>query len=573
MGTEASADPRHRRNTIVLKGRTVDHSDFTMPIGNGGYPVLSPLWWVHRLYSQIVDRMPTINKYDDYYRGDFPLPWLAPQAEDDFKRIMKMSRVNFTGLVCDAQVERMSVTGFRINDPDKVKPKKMPAQVIKPPTSNTIEIPEQEPINLGAADMDMWAIWQANDLDTYFDQGLLEAAITGQSYMLVAPNPKDESKPKMWVEHSSQCIVEFYPGNRTEVAAGLKVWRDDWTDEIHATLYLPDLIYKYRAKSPAASVKTIRPQWQRRGVKGESWPARNEMGEVAIFELPNNPRLLTGGRSELEDLCDTQDRIIKTVVDRLMTQDFGAFPAKWATGWPDKDKDGNTNPEIQVGQNRMITTEVVETKFGQFAAADLMGYIASKLDDVKDMASRSRTPAQYLLGDLSNVNGETLVASESGLVSKCGQRSRGMNGGLEGSARVARKLAKISSKGDPSMEVMWKNPGFRTEGELVSALVQMGTLGVPQEALWERWGASQEEIARWKTMAAEQQRQAAMNDATALLGENFRAQQDAAVTGSIGGRTPRRPSGRTTGGSGSAGAGGNGTGRPGGAGVAKAAAR
>jgi hypothetical protein len=203
----------------------------------------------------------------------------------------------------------------------------------------------------------------------------------------------------------------------------------------------------------------------------------------------------------------------------------------------------------------------------------LMGYIASKLDDVKDMASRSRTPAQYLLGDLSNVNGETLVASESGLVSKCGQRSRGMNGGLEGSARMSRKLAGLSSPGDQSMEAMWKNPGFRTEGELVSALVQMGTLGVPQEALWERWGASQEEIARWKTMAAEQQRQQAMNDATALLGENFRNQQDARVTGSIGGRTPRRPSGRTTGGSGSAGAGGNGTGRPGGAGVAKATPR
>jgi hypothetical protein len=547
--------------------------DFVMPIGNGGYTPLTPLWWVHRLYTQLQHRMPIINKYDDYYRGDFPLPWLAPQAEDDFKRIMKMSRVNFTGLVCDAQVERMSVEGFRINDPAKIKPKKIPRQVVKPPTSNVIELPEEEPSDLGDADMDMWRIWQANNLDTYFDQGLLEAAITGQSYLLVAPNPKDAKTPKMWVEHSSQCIVEHYPGGRTEVAAGLKVWNDDWTDEIHCTLYLPDKIYKYRAKSVSPGARSIRPRWERRGVKGEQWPAPNRLGEVPIFELPNNPRLLTGGRSELEDLCDTQDRIIKTVVDRLMTQDFGAFPAKWATGWPDKDAQGNTNPEIQVGQNRMIISDVMETKFGQFAAADLMGYIASKLDDVKDMASRSRTPAQYLLGDLSNVNGETLVASESGLVSKCGQRSRGMDGGLEGAARLTRAIAGISSKGDESMEVMWKNPGFRTEGELVSALVQMGTLGVPQEALWERWGATQTEIARWKVMRDEAARQMAMNDATALLGESFRAQQDAKVTGSIGGRTPRRTSGRTTGGSGSAGAGGNGTGRPGGAGVAKATAK
>lgn len=509
--------------------------------------------------------MRKINKYDDYYKGEFPLPWLAPQAEDAFKRIMKMSRVNFMGLVCDAQVERMVVEGFRINDPSKTKPKNRPAQRITVPSDpNSIIIPEHRPSQIGMADMDMWRIWQANGLDTTFDQGLLESAICGSSYLLVAPNPKDESTPKMWVEHASQCIVEYHPGDRTQIAAGLKVWRDDWVDEIHATLYLPDAIYKYKTKSFVAN--SPRSQWEKRIVQGESWPARNPLGEVPIYELPNNPRLLTGGRSELEDVTDSQDRIIKTVADRLMTQDFGAFPAKWATGWPDKDSSGNTNPEIQVGQNRMITSEVIETKFGQFAAADLAGYIASKLDDVKDIASRTRTPAQYLLGDLSNVNGETLVASESGLVSKCGQRCRGVNGGLEPAARMARKLAGLQAPKGYQLEVVWRNPGFRTEGELVSALVQMGTIGVPQEALWEKWGASQEEITRWKAMREEMQREQAMNDATALLGEHFRSQQ-AAEFG------PPRGGGRTTGGSGSAGAGRNGTGRPGGAGVAKATPR
>jgi hypothetical protein len=32
----------------------------------------------------------------------------------------------------------------------------------------------------------------------------------------------------------------------------------------------------------------------------------------------------------------------------------------------------------------------------------------------------------------------------------------------------------------------------------VDALVKMSTLGVPREVLWERWGATPQEIERWR---------------------------------------------------------------------------
>jgi hypothetical protein len=38
------------------------------------------------------------------------------------------------------------------------------------------------------ADRETWAIWQANNLDDDFDQGLLEATIGGTAYTLVEPN-------------------------------------------------------------------------------------------------------------------------------------------------------------------------------------------------------------------------------------------------------------------------------------------------------------------------------------------------------------------------------------------------
>ena len=49
-------------------------------------------------------------------------------------------------------------------------------------------------------------------------------------------------------------------------------------------------------------------------------------------------------------------------------------------------------------------------------------------------------------------------------------------------------------------EVIWADPEYRTEGERVDALVKMSSLGVPNEALWSKWGATPQEIERWREM-------------------------------------------------------------------------
>lgn len=478
----------------------------------------TPIWWVNRLYQVLLDRRPIINMYDDYYRGDFPLPWLAPQAADPFRRILKMSRANYIGLIVDAQCERMAVEGFRINEdigPGRVE----------------IDTKNDDP---GSADREMQRIWQANQLDTYFDQALLEATITGNSYLMVEPNDKDPKTPHIFIEHSSQVAVAFRAGsNRREAVAALKVWQDEWTGQTFATLFLQDTIHKYQSDGKERPVQfqdsmsmtsnRLMPIWDIRPVKGELVGGPNRMGMVPIWELPNNPRLLSGGQSEMYDLTDTQDRIVKTIVDRMMAQDFGAFPQKWISGWPEEDASGDPLPDIEVGRDRVITTEVAETKFGQFSAENPTVYITAKESDITDMASRSRTPAQYLLGSMNNVNGDTLKASESGLVAKVRQRMRGYNDPLESAMRAVRGLAGISTGGEESMEVIWRNPEFRTEGELVDALLKMADLGVPEEALWEKWGATPTEVVRWKGMLEDKMQRAAAGDATVILAERFRA--------------------------------------------------
>src|SRR5689334_16386395 len=141
----------------------------------------TPGWWVKRLYAKLQDRRELTDLYSDYYAGNHPLPWLAPQAREEFRRILKMTRSYYMGLVCDAPAERELIEGFRVGDAD-------------------------------AADKDTWRLWQENDLDSYSDQGILEAHITGYSYMLVEPGKSPTETPRAWIEHPSQAIVEFEPG-------------------------------------------------------------------------------------------------------------------------------------------------------------------------------------------------------------------------------------------------------------------------------------------------------------------------------------------------------------------------
>ena len=409
---------------------------------------MSPEWFRDRLYDELSTRQAEAEFFNAYYTGDHPLPYVTQQAREEFKRIIRMTRSNYMGLVCDATAERASVEGFRFSGDE-------------------------------GADEATWRIWQENNLDADSDSAWLEALICGRSFFLVAPNRNRPDVPNVWIEHPSQCVVGYEPGtNRRVRKAALKVWDDDWTGDVHATLYLNDdgvlWLYKYRAekrKLNGSAPSSTSLAWEPRRLVGEAWPAPGLLDVVPMVEVSNNPRLLSGGVSELYDVTDIQDRINKTLFDRMQTQEFGVDPQKWARAFPDTDEAGNPQT-IEFGRNRMITTDIAETAFGNFAVAPLAPYLEAKREDVKDIASRTRTPAQYLLGEMSNVNGETLKASESGLISKVRQRTRGWGEAPEEAMRIARRIAGLTGPNDSRMETIWSDPQYRTEGERTDAALK-----------------------------------------------------------------------------------------------------
>jgi hypothetical protein len=426
-------------------------------------PVGSPLWWVQRLEKKLVERKRYVDLMSAYYSGNHPVPIAHENVRDAFQRMLRLSRSNWTGLIVDAVAERLHVEGFRLGGDTK-------------------------------SDADCWNLWQANDLDADSELVHIEALVAGETCVTVWNNPKDPQVPLIKPEHPCQMIAELDPANGRELAAALKVWDDDWSNLKLATLFLPDGIHKWKTTK-----------------NGTVWKEREEtlanpLGIVPVAVFRNRPRLLTGGRSEIEDVTDIQDRVNKTILDRCMAAEYSSFRQRYSIGMeiPTDEKTGEPKPPFEAAVDRLWMAEDPDVEFGEFSATDLGPYTAAIEADIRQMAAISRTPPHYLLGGMVNISGDALKAAESGLATKAASRTRQFGEAWERVIRLAFAVLEDPRAKEIDSEVIWRDVETRTEGERVDALVKMATLGVPKAALWERWGATPQEIERWQDMAFEE---------------------------------------------------------------------
>lgn len=137
---------------------------------------------------------------------------------------------------------------------------------------------------------------------------------------------------------------------------------------------------------------------------------------------------------------------------------------------------------------------------------------------MKDIASLTCTPVRSLLGEMSNVNGETLKASESDHIAMVKQMCRYAGDGVEDVMRLAQKAAGGSP--DPLMETIWANPEYRTEGELTDAIVKRvgGRISSVRQGR-EDYGYTQAQIARLEQDDARAAAAAGLGSVAALFAQ------------------------------------------------------
>jgi hypothetical protein len=452
-------------------------------------PVSSPEWWLARLMHRLEARAAEMQVFDDYYEGHQPLAFASDKFREAFGSRFRAFSSNFMALVVDGTRERLEIQGFRFKDPK--------------------------------GDKDLWDIWQENDLDAGSQLAHTESLVKGTAYALVEPNG---GTPQITVEDPLDCIVEHGPKNRRERVAALKRWVDP-DGHLIIFVYLPEAIYKYRSDKPwptpipgwpapsiMADVQTQLSDWgglSRYEVPGEDWPLLNPLGVIPIIALPNRPRLKKGGSSEIAAVMSNQDAVNKYRADALVAAEFVAVPQRYAINLDlERDPDtGRPKEPFQSGTSRLWVVPPPDpdnpdpqpVQLGQFAAADLTPYLKAIQTEVGHIASISRTPYYYLLGEPQSIppSGESLKSSEAGLVKKIGATSIHLGEGWEETMRVA-LLAMDDSRAElRTAATIWADPETRNEAARTESIIrQYEARVIDLETAQEMLGYSPEQIAR-----------------------------------------------------------------------------
>jgi hypothetical protein len=467
---------------------------------------------IERLSRKLDGRARELEVLDRYYRGDQPLAYASAKFREAFGHLFGGFSDNFMALVVEAEAERLNVEGFRIGTGGRQEPPRSSDDASRGPGNDGTEEPAEDEDETVRADEDARRIWQANELDAESSIAHTEMLIKGDAYTLVWPNPDAADTPRITIEDALEMITEHDPQDRRKVRVALKRWIDQ-DGHYAATLYYDDRLEKYRSERAVARVsatdgawelragRSQKITWARREVEGEEWPLSNPIGKVPVTRIPNRPRLDGTSRSEIADLVPLQDAINKTCADALVAAEYAAFRQRWATGIeiPEDPETGKPIEPFEAAVNRVWYAEDEKTKFGEFEATDLRPYVALLEMWIQHAATRSRTPAHYLLGQAGTFpSGESLKATEVGLVSKARAAMRHAGEGWEQTIRLAfLAIDPDDPRGqEQDSETIWTDPENRTEAEHIDAVLKMKGLDLPPEFLWQRAGLTQNEIAR-----------------------------------------------------------------------------
>lgn len=414
--------------------------------------------WRDRLVKQLDARQTDVLRLHNYYDGNHTRPYLPEGVNNDVKALNQSCVLNLCPLVVDAVMERLEVQGFQFGADD-------------------------------TPGIDVWRqVWQPNQLDAVSQLLMQEALIARRAYALVQ---QSGDMVTISPETPEEVLVSYEPGSWRKRRAAIKRFTEgDGSDKVtDITLWLPGEMWRWRGSKGMVNF-----------LEEESGPAPTQIPMVEFLSMPD---LRGTPHSELDrGVLAIQDRINKTVYDRLILSEFQAFPQRWATGVvPEVDSDGNPIAPWRNGPNRVVVQEDPAVQFGQWDAADMGPHLAAVEAEIHALAATTKTPVHYLAAEFSNVSADAIRAAEAGLVKKVRAHQRIFGEAWEEVIRLALSLLKDPRQADQSSFVEWADPETRTVAELADATVKLAPY-LPKDETWRRLGYSPQERSRFASEAA-----------------------------------------------------------------------
>ena len=382
-----------------------------------------------------------------------------------------LAHVGYPRLYVDSIAERQAVEGFRLGGAD-------------------------------SADEELWAWWQANNLDIEAPLGYTDAYIHGRSYItLASPDPQidigwDPTVPLIRVEPPTRMYAEIDP-RVGKVSKAVRVAYNATGDEIQAaTLYgLNDTWGWYKAEG----------QWT-------PWfQYTHGLMAVPVVPLPNRTRLsdLYGTTEITPELRSMTDAAARVLMLMQATAELMGVPQRLIFGI----KPEEIGVDSETGQTffdaylaRILAFEDADGKIQQFSAAELANF-TNALDQIaKQVASYTGLPPQYLSTAADNpASAEAIRAAESRLIKKVERKNLIFGGAWEEAMRLAYRMMKGGDM-TPDMQLMetiWRNPStptYAAKADAASKLYANGTGVIPRERARIDMGYSiteREEMRKW----------------------------------------------------------------------------
>jgi hypothetical protein len=375
-----------------------------------------------------------------------------------------------------------------------------------------------------------------NGLDADSQLGFLGAVNAGRSFVLVWGNPEDEETPEVTFEDASHCIIAYAPGSRRRRRAALKLWEDG--NETHATLYLPDEVWKFtqattstiggtttQMKMVAEEFKT----WELRDTGDEPNPQPNPMGIVPMVELPNRPMLAEDPISDVSGVVAMQDAVNLLWAQLFTAADYASFPQRIVLGAevpevPILDETGQIVGSRPVDLERFAVDRVMfftgdDVKVTEWTAANLEAYSNIIEVAVGHIAAQTRTPQHYLSGKMTNISGDALLAAETGLVKRVEEKQIWFGQALREMFRLVALAQGNTAKADAIAggRVLWADAESRSHSQLADALLKLKQIGFPFEWIALKYGLTPTEIVDMLKMKEREAQLDPIAAATALM--------------------------------------------------------
>ncbi|HJR89875.1 MAG TPA: phage portal protein [Aeromicrobium sp.] len=417
-----------------------------------------------RLLKLREQEQPRLQRIANYMAGKHDSVYVPRGARAEYRWLVERAKVKILPLIVTVVAQNLYVDGYR------------------PAGSDENAAP--------------WSVWQANRLDAR-QHGVHRAALTyGAAYALVMPG-----KPV-------PVITPFSPRRMTAMYADPV--NDEWPifaieDRLENTVDgKRRVVCLY--DDQARYTLTCKPDGTGLALDGENAVMSHGMGVCPVVRFVNTDDLDGDGvLGEIEPLIDAQDQLNMTTFNLLMAQQYAAFRQRWVTGMaPPQDEQGNPIEPFRSRVDGLFVAEDADTKFGEFGATDLGGYLNSREATIRHISTLSQVPPYHLLGQMVNLSAEALAAARDGLDRKIDERESLFGEAWEQTLRLAGLAAKDTKAwDDTAAQVVWRDTSARSLAQTVDALGKLVTmLGVPPQELWERVpGVTQTDVGRWKAAA------------------------------------------------------------------------